>query len=132
MPRPHADFSLVFSEPELADGFLVLRRAEGTDEHGRANPTVVRTFETHGIIVSATPNDLARVPDQQHQQKTISISTQFRLQGPYPGVQPDVIRWHGDDYVVITLDDFTSFGEGFVNALAQRMDANIPLLNAPR
>src|SRR5258708_7429857 len=138
---PFADFGLVFSDPEIgAEFFTVLRSASGDDSHGRSNPTVVKTFpneadgsdQPYGIITWASPNDLVVLPDQEHQQKTISIDTPFRLQGPLPGQLPDIVRWHGDDFLVRIIDDATNFGPGFVHALAQRLDANVPLLTAPR
>ncbi len=130
---PFADFTLLFSDAEIVDSFTVLRRASGEDSHGRSNPTVVRIFENcYGVVTFANPSDLAYTSDQVHQQKTISIATPFQLQGPVAGQDPDIVRWHGDDFLVTSVNDATAFGPGWVHSLAQRLDANVPLLVSPR
>ena len=137
---PLADFSLVFSDAEITDSFMVLRRGSAEDSYGRVTPTVVKIFpntpgatdQPYGIITFSGPSSATQTSDQAHQQKTVSIATPFRLQGPKPGQLADIVRWHGDDYVVISVDDATGYGPGWVHSSAQRLDANVPLLVAPR
>jgi len=123
---PLADFSVIWSTPEISDRFLVIRREDTIDQNGRSQPLVVARYQAIGVVTIASANDLRRVPEQEVQNKTISISTPFQIQGARFGQQPDLIHWHGEDYVVIDIQDYGGFGPGFYNALAQRLDANPP------
>ena len=122
---PFADFTYVMSDPEVVDHFIVHRRSASVDGNGRSRPYTVAKYRAAGIVTAASPDQLMRLPDQEHQQKAISVTTIFRLQGPRPGQQPDYVVWpsrNGDTYVVMLIDDSTNFGKGFVNATCQRID----------
>jgi hypothetical protein len=128
---PLADFTLVFSCAEIVDSsWAVLRRAANVDEHGRSNPLVVARYDAKngcvGTVTIAGANDLQRLPEDQRQLKTIRITTPFRLQGSRHGEQPDIVRWHGEDYVLLDVEDYTGFGPGFGNFLAQRLENSLP------
>src|SRR5258708_3955833 len=112
MSIPFADLSPCFVDPEISDRILVLRRTDGLNEVGRSVPRIAARYETFAVVTAASPEQLRRLPDQEHQEKTISIATRFRLQGPQSGQQPDQIVWHNDTYVIISLDDLTGFGIG--------------------
>jgi hypothetical protein len=134
---PLADFTLVFSCAEIVDSsWIVLRRAANVDEHGRSNPAVVARYDAKngcvGTVTIAGANDLQRLPEDQRQLKTIVITTPFRFQGSRHGEQPDIVRWHGEDYVVLDVEDYTGFGHGFGNYIAQRVQNELPFPYPPR
>lgn len=122
---PFADLSLVLSDPELVDRFIVQRRTDHINDHGRSVPQVAWQGRRWGIVTPASPDEMLRVPDQEHMRKALSIISRFRFHGPAPGQQPDFVVWHGDTYVVITSDDYSAFGPGFTQALVQRIDATV-------
>jgi hypothetical protein len=116
--------------PEFMDQFLVLRRAQAVDNYGRAQNQILWTRPAVGVVTPATPNQLARLPEQQYQSRTIEIVTSFPIQGPSELNSPDIIQWGLDFYVVITLDDWANYGPGFVHVLCTSMDStDIPPLN---
>lgn len=117
------DVSEVLADPMLASSFTVIRRSEVLGQNGRVNIDPVNLGEKTGVVYPTGRNDLARLDDQQMMGKHINIVTDFRLQGPAPGFQPDLIGWHGDFYVVQLLDDYTDFGAGFVQAVAGSMSS---------
>jgi hypothetical protein len=71
---------------------------------------------------SSSPNDLQRVPDYQYMNKAITIYTQCALQGPAPGYQPDEILWHGSQFIVRALDDYSGYGNGWLMVIALSID----------
>ena len=121
----------------LMDSFTVLRRTEVVDGRGRVvKPPPITTFnKVPGTVGPASPDDLQRLPDLDLSIKTISIVTSFRLQGPSPGMLPDQIIWHGDSYQIAGMLDFSAYGGGFVQGLAQLVDAQTeppaPFVAAP-
>jgi hypothetical protein len=113
------------SDAEIVDRFIVQRRTDHVDHHGRSVPQVASQHRAWGVVTPASPDDMQRVPDQEHMRKAVSIISRFRFHGPAPGQQPDHVVWHGDTYVVLTSDDYSAFGPGFTQALVQRIDATV-------
>jgi galactose-6-phosphate isomerase len=109
----------------LMDKFQVLRRTETVNLLGRvAQPPPIQTFNNiPGTIGPTSPNDLARLPDLDLSKSTLSAVTTFRLRGPAPGFLPDHVIWHGDTYQVMSVNDFSAYGGGFVQAVLQMVDA---------
>lgn len=118
---PGLDVSDALLETEMQDIIVVERRADTITDKGRSNP-VSQTFRQSAVVAPASPNDLERLPEQQHMRKTIVVITNFRLQGPSPGFQADVVNWKGDRFVVTLVDDFSAYGQGFINAICTSMD----------
>ncbi len=115
----------------LQDTFVVLRRTEQISQGGVvAQPPATATFRTTGIVGPSTINDLQRLPDTEFMQNSITIVTQFRLQGPSPGFMPDQIIWHDNTYVVRDVNDWSAYGPGYVSVIAQMVDS-LPGPTAP-
>lgn len=104
--------------PDNLDVFAVNRRAQTVDDGGFAHQTPTTIPGVRGVVTAATPNDLERLPDEQHGTKAIVIVTKFRLQLPSPNFDADTVQWHGDEFVVVHVDDYTSYGHGFLQAIA--------------
>lgn len=117
------DVSDLLLDPDFTEVFKVLRQREVVGTNGRSTATVSALPGIVGVITMASPNDLLRVPDEQHSDKNISVVTKFRLRGPSPGYQPDKIVWQGDTYIVHNVEPYTQFGSGFVQAIAGSIDA---------
>jgi hypothetical protein len=128
---PILDVSEAF-DPTFWDVITVMRRRQVVNQFGRAQ--WVRTcFSMQAVVVSASPNDLQRVPNYQQQGKAISIySISPRLQGPAVNTatgqqfQPDMIIWHGSTFVVRLLEDYSAYGQGFVHTIAESIIAVDP------
>lgn len=119
---PYLDVSSVLSDPMIADRVKVTRQKEVVGTNGRVSivpevfPIVV------GVMTSAGPNDLERVPEAQRMGRVMSFVTKFRLRGPSPGYQPDTIDWAGDTYLVVTVDPYPRYGAGFVQSIIASTD----------
>lgn len=110
------DVTAALLDPYIADRFTVKRRAETISDKGRTQMATTNLLAV-GVIASAGPNDLMRLDDSQRMGRVLSVVTRFRLIGPAPGKQPDIISWQGDDYIVITVDPYPQYGQGFVQAI---------------
>lgn len=126
---PLLDVSELALDPDFADTFTVTRRVESFD-HGRLVPMPTDYPNVIGVVCMAGPNDLKRLPEGQYSGKIISIVSTFRLMlsGQVGGTtyQPDVITWHGSKYLVIWVDDYTQFGGGQIEAMAESMTTQDP------
>ncbi len=123
------DFSDILTDPDLADTIAVtsITRAIGTN--GRATDTAATPVP--GIIAVVVPvaQKLILQSDGALRDGAISIFSVYALSG---GVktddsgsrQPDIIGWHGRDYVVASVEDFTAFGAGWVHAIANLSQIN--------
>lgn len=118
---PFLDVSDVVCDPMLADTFSVLRRVETVNDHGEVGISSTQHDNVVGVITMAGPNDLDRLDDSQRMGRVISCVTKFRLRGPSPGFQPDVIVWQGSNFVIAALDLYNRFGAGFMQAIAVSM-----------
>lgn len=126
---PQIDISVALTSPMFVDVFQVTRRTETLNQYGESTITTQVFFPVYGSVQAASPNDLKRLPDEQHQGKSLSIVTKFSLQGVAPGMQPDLIQWpmnnggaNADNFVVAALDDYSQFAAGFIQAIARSID----------
>ena len=87
---------------EFSDDFQVLRRAETIDALGRSTTAQV-IASARGTIYPTGDNSLVRQDDYEAGKRTLTIVTPYRLQGPAPGFQPDLILYRGNQYVVSPL-----------------------------
>jgi len=116
------DLRDALSAPEFVDQFRVLRRDQNIDTTGRARNTPMAVVGALGVVTATSPNELVRLPEEQHQSKSIEITTTFPLHGPAEGLSPDLILWHGDTFVVTLLDDWSNYGPGFIHVVCSSMD----------
>ena len=127
---PSLDFSDILSDPDIAgESFSVIRRQEIVDSYGNVS-TVNTTFPAVGQITPIGDNSVIRDAAFIAMSNAIHVVTTFRLQGPagYGGetYQPDVIVWHGGNYIVKTLNELTNYGGGFVEADCMSIDLVSP------
>ena len=112
-------------DPSFLDTFTIIRRVQIITQFGRVQ-TVEKRFTGIGVVVATSPNDLQRVPEMQYMNKSITIYTEWKLQGPAPGMQPDEIIWHGSQYLVRSLDDYSGYGRGFITVICLSIDSVDP------
>lgn len=118
---PSLDVSDAFA-PEMMDDLQAERRTQTIDRFGRASEVVVIN-DFAGVVTATSPDDLVRVPEEELQNKAISVTTQYRLQGPTAGFAGDIVHWHGSRFLVRDIEDYSGYGEGFVHAICVAIDA---------
>lgn len=115
------DISDALLEPSFQDTLLIHRRTE-TVTGGGISELSTQVLLGLGVVTPTGDNSMTREDAYTKGARAIEIFTRFRLQGPAPGFQPDVIEWRGNQYVVKVLDDLTNFAQGFVKAECISMD----------
>jgi hypothetical protein len=124
---PDLDVSPALESSMLSDAIQVVRRANPVIVNGRAQLATTATFNTFGVVVPASANDLDRLSDYQAQGKYISVVTEFTLQGAATlsgsDLAPDQILYNGNTYQVVSLEDMTDWGMSWTKAICQMVDA---------
>jgi hypothetical protein len=123
------DVTDVLLDPEVAGQLItVVRRQEQVNGFGQG---VLVAETVPNVVASVTPvgdNSLTREVTFGTQNQAIRVITQYRLRGATTEsatgrtFQPDLVLWHGDYYVVSTLNDFTQYGAGLVEAECVSVD----------
>jgi hypothetical protein len=123
---PTIDVSDLLVDPDLSDTFTVLRRQQVTGSTGTISLTTTTYSCVVGVIGPTGDNSLARQSAFETQGKSIQVLTKFRLQGAVQAgglsYLPDVVQWGGDNFLVVSLSDFSHYGTGFVVADCTSMD----------
>ena len=116
---PLLDVSDAF-DPSFYDEMTVKRTTETVNVRGRTSDVVTSTTFL-GVVTAVSPTDLQVLPETERMNKAIQIYTQYRLRGGGPDHDPDIINWHGTDFRVVQLEDFSGYGVGFVVVIAVAM-----------
>jgi hypothetical protein len=109
---PQLDMSQAILEPWFVDQYLVKRRLTGTNKYGEVQ-VGLHEFTAYGVVTIHDDNALKRGADEQHAAKTIHIVSQTRLRTAVEGYQPDLVLWHGSEFVAIKNEDYTGYGAGW-------------------
>lgn len=112
-------------DPSFLDTFTVIRQYETVNDKGRVVLST-KAQTVSGVVTAASPNDLTFVPEYQHMNKAISIYSPFPLQGVTNETVADTILWHGSEYTVNWLEDYTGYGRGWVHAVAVSITVQNP------
>jgi galactose-6-phosphate isomerase len=107
---------------EFSDAFEVVRRPEQISQFGRVELNG-STIVAYGTIYPTGDNSLVRKDDHQRAAKTLTVVTPFRLHMSAPGMQPDLILYRGNTFIVSAVRDYTQFGAGFIEAECSSIEA---------
>jgi hypothetical protein len=118
---PQLDVTIVLTSPMFMDTFTVVRRESGVNAQGRT--AVIETqIPTTGVVQPSGANTQERPKDYATGRKSCLVITKFRLRQQTQGYLPDLVLWRGDDYLVETVEDYTNYGNGFVQAYCTSQD----------
>lgn len=114
-------------DTDFFDTFTLHRRLETVNDHGRSEVVDTPTPNCLGVVTAASPNDLQRWPEADISLKSITITTQVRLQLASPGpdgssYKADVIEWAGNHYQVGLVEDYSRYAVGYLWCIAQAID----------
>lgn len=118
--------AMVLLDPRLADQFTVIQRTEVVSSGGISQITTKNIPGQVGVVTMQSPADLIRRDDGQMMSRKISIVTPYRLRGPGNGFQPDQISLGGVIFTVTEILPYNRFGSGFIEAIAESMNAADP------
>lgn len=118
---PALDVSELLLDPDFAEPLTIQRRVDNVRPNGRNAIAWNTVFPApYGVVLpkdtALAGNELERAPDGQYRGAALTVHTKFRLRGPSPGYQPDVMVWEGDPYVCTLVNNYSHYGAGFVQA----------------
>jgi hypothetical protein len=116
---PNLDVTDLLTDPDFVDRTLLCNRGVqlvGAD--GLAQNTVT-AIPFQGVVTSLRGSELERTPDGERITGSILIVTRFILIDGKHGLTADVIQWRGARYTVTDVNDYSSYGRGFVQAVCE-------------
>ncbi|OYW34856.1 MAG: hypothetical protein B7Z41_00805 [Rhizobiales bacterium 12-66-7] len=115
---PLLDVSDVLSDPMFAQdaGAIVLYRSTlSVGANGRGTRTTT-TKVIPGVVTADTGDILDRTPDGQRIKGSITVHTTYALTDGDGNTDADEIQWNGRRYIVSAVNDYTTYGAGYVCA----------------
>lgn len=110
------DVTDVLLDPDFMDaGLLCNRMTQTVDDNGRAANAVTQT-RFAAVVTSDKGDILHRNADGSRIIGSITLHTPFRLMDGAAGQDADEIVWQGRTYTVVSVNDYSHFGRGFVCA----------------
>ena len=118
------DLTDVVLDPLFQDetGTLFLRRVlDSVTDQGLASENS-KTIPLLGSVQAGGGSSVIRDPETgERASDTIQIFTTTRLYSGKPGRSADVVIWQKREYLVTSVQDWSNWGGGFVNATATLM-----------
>jgi galactose-6-phosphate isomerase len=112
---PLLNVSSVLDDPAFRDDTLICtRNAQAMAETGLAVNTPT-TIPFSGVVTSGGGDKLIRMADGSRISGSITIYTRFPLSAGSPDFDADIVTWQGRQYTVTPVNDWLSYGDGFVS-----------------
>ena len=111
--------SRVVLNPMLLQPVQRTQRAEVINTYGESvlTPTITTI---QAIVTNPSMQDLLRYPEATAYKDAIVVSTASALTPDTVGFQPDMILWHGSNYIVAFTNDNSSYG--YTRAICKLVD----------
>ncbi len=121
---PLLDVNDVITDPDFAQDFTVVRFVRTVSAQGLTidSPGL---FATYGVILPLSGAQLAMLPEAERVGSYITVITPFKLVALSATTAPDHVQWHGQDYLIRSVNDWTDWGQGFVSAIGQLTGAMV-------
>jgi hypothetical protein len=125
---PTLDVSDVLASPEFQDTFTVTQTAFVIGAGGTGASTITGPFPAFGVVIPGK-SSLARNADGERIVAYIDIYTTYPLTNglktdDVSSREADIVTWHGRQFTVMAIDDFTGFGAGWLHASADLIPLN--------
>ena len=110
------DVSDILTDPDFVDSSLIcLRQVQTVGSNGLA-VNVEKKINFSGVVTSDSGARLVRTPTGERIQDNMTIHTQFVLTDGARGLSADVVVWNGQRYTVAMVNDYSTYGRGFIVA----------------
>lgn len=130
---PTLDMSAVLTAQEFLDAITI--KSVYSLINGNGETVALAPVSTSGrAVVVPGRSNMRRESDGTRVAAYIDVYTRARLSagGTISDTQErfaDVIVWHGNTYVVASVEDFSAFGTGFVHASCDLQQVNLAAYN---
>lgn len=115
---PLVDVTELLSDPDFVEDFTVVRSTRTMDQHGRV-VDLPGQFSTYGSVQPTSGSTLMLLPEAERIGGFITVVTMFPLIALSDSTAPDRIIWHNKTYQVKMLNDWSEYGQGFVQAVCE-------------
>ena len=112
---PFIDVSDLLCDPDFSTLFTVKRTASSVVD-GYGVRTTAESDPINGVVLPMGTKELIRLPEADRVQGQILVYTQYRLTSGEAGTAADIVRWRNNDYTVVSADDYSEFGAGYIEA----------------
>lgn len=122
---PLIDVVELLYDPDFAQDFTVVRFVRTVSAQGLTvdSPGL---FATYGVILPLSGAQLAMLPEAERTGSFITVITPFALYALTDTTAPDQVQWHGRNYQVRSVNDWTDWGQGFTSAVCQLIGTMTP------
>jgi hypothetical protein len=103
------DMSEVLDDTDFTQTVTRIQRNETINQYGESVLTSV-TSQIVASITSPNAQELLRFADATAYKDAITVITKVNLNGVSFGSQPDIIFYHGNNYIVEVTNDYNDFG----------------------
>ena len=108
---PLLDCTEILGDPDFAQDFVVVRFIRSVSQQGLTvdSPGL---FQSYGVILPLSGAQLMMLPEAERLGSFITIITPFKLVALSGTTAPDHVQWHGQDYLIRSVNDWTDWGQG--------------------
>ena len=115
--------SRILRSPRYADEIVIYRRTDVINEFGEFTPVDQDPITDVAVVENASVNDLKMLPDTAQLDNTIAVFYNGLLNLETSDTYADIVLWKGKRYQVQTVKDWSNWGQGYVRAICQQVDA---------
>lgn len=116
---PYLDCSDILLDPDFCDSTLQCQRLSSTVNNQGQTVTSSTLIGFAGVVTSDRGELLDRGIVGEHAVGTISVITKFLLRDAVAGATADIVQWNGKQFTVVKVNDYSTFGRGFVEAICE-------------
>jgi hypothetical protein len=116
---PRLDVSRVLLDPRFCDSTLRCERyTSSVDANGRGT-TAQTLLGFSGVVTSDSGERLQRGVVGEHAVDTVTVISRFKLRSAGASATADIVQWNGLRYTVKSVNDYSTYGRGFVEAICE-------------
>lgn len=118
---PDLDVNDLLADTDIAGEEIIITRAHRTVVNGRTEDSLY-TVVTYGSVQPASGQQLHQLPEEQRTMATISVIVPIMLIPLSRSNAPDLVQYDGQNYRVVTANNYGHFGNGFWQGTCQLVD----------
>lgn len=118
---PQLDVTDVLTDPDFFDQLICIRNLEEVNAQGQSVITqpVGGPITFYGVVTSEQGDILERLAGAERIVGTILVITKFRLTDGRLNQTADIVQWAGTQYTVKQVNDYSRYGQGFMEATCE-------------
>jgi galactose-6-phosphate isomerase len=114
----------VLSDPNFIDSFSVMRNVQAITSGGMAVDTPTIIANVYGVVMPVDNSVIDKFPQGEIEHGDIVIYTRYRLTDGYGTSDFDIITWNGETYQVKSVNDWSRYGPGYIEAVCTLNEVN--------